>query len=148
MSERPRKITDQLVWLKKSPRICRCTCFQLPPPLVVGQVPRLAGCFTDALTSVLRLSLALANIEKSDAGDASLQRYKESLGLGGGGKDLSDPSDPRVCIILSLTMEAPGRQPVTIDLSAPGSEKTLQRPPLQDQGRRKVHDAGHVQGPA
>ncbi|KAJ0364839.1 hypothetical protein COL26b_012347 [Colletotrichum chrysophilum] len=66
----------------------------------------------------------------TDQNDESLQRYKESLGLGGG-KDLSDPSDPRVCIILSLTMESPGREPVTIDLSAPGSEASLKDKPFK-----------------
>jgi Rho GDP-dissociation inhibitor len=65
-----------------------------------------------------------------DAGDDSLQRYKESLGLGGG-KDLSDPSDPRVCIILSLTMNSEGRPPVTVDLSAKGAEKTLKDKPFK-----------------
>ena len=65
----------------------------------------------------------------ADAGDESLQRYKESLGLGGG-KDLSDPNDPRVCIIQSLTLETPGRDPVTIDLSVPGSEATLKDHPF------------------
>ncbi|KAH7275125.1 immunoglobulin E-set, partial [Fusarium solani] len=64
-----------------------------------------------------------------DAGDESLQRYKESLGLGGG-TDISDPNDPRVCIILSLTMDSPGRDPVTIDLSTPGSENTLKDKPF------------------
>ncbi|KAF9874604.1 hypothetical protein CkaCkLH20_07741 [Colletotrichum karsti] len=66
----------------------------------------------------------------ADENDESLQRYKESLGLGGG-KDLSDSSDPRVCIILSLTMESPGRDPVTIDLSAPGSEASLKDKPFK-----------------
>ncbi|CAJ2512201.1 Uu.00g052160.m01.CDS01 [Anthostomella pinea] len=66
----------------------------------------------------------------TDANDESLQRYKQSLGLGGG-KDLSDPNDPRVCIIKSLTMESPGRPPVTIDLSAPGSEATLKDHPFK-----------------
>ncbi|KAF3800894.1 Rho GDP-dissociation inhibitor [Colletotrichum gloeosporioides] len=66
----------------------------------------------------------------TDQNDESLQRYKESLGLGGG-KDLSDPNDPRVCIILSLTMESPGRDPVTIDLSAPGSEASLKDKPFK-----------------
>ncbi|KAJ9138128.1 Rho GDP dissociation inhibitor [Pleurostoma richardsiae] len=66
----------------------------------------------------------------ADANDESLQRYKESLGLSGG-KDLSDPSDPRVCIIKSLTMDTPGRDPVTIDLSTPGSEKTLKEHPFK-----------------
>ncbi|KAI2467173.1 immunoglobulin E-set [Annulohypoxylon bovei var. microspora] len=65
-----------------------------------------------------------------DANDESLQRYKQSLGLGGG-KDLSDPNDPRVCIINALTMESPGRSPVTIDLSAAGSEQTLKDRPFK-----------------
>ncbi|KAI1266100.1 immunoglobulin E-set [Xylariaceae sp. FL1019] len=66
----------------------------------------------------------------TDSNDESLQRYKQSLGLGGG-KDLSDPSDPRVAIIQSLTMESPGRSPVTIDLSQPGSESTLKDKPFK-----------------
>ena len=65
-----------------------------------------------------------------DAGDESLQRYKESLGLGGG-NDLSDPNDPRVCIIQSLSMESPGRPPVVIDLSTAGSEATLKDKPFK-----------------
>ncbi|KAI0523643.1 rho GDP dissociation inhibitor [Xylaria bambusicola] len=67
---------------------------------------------------------------KADANDESLQRYKKSLGLGGG-KDISDPNDPRVCIIQSLTMESAGRPPVTIDLSQPGSENTLKDNPFK-----------------
>jgi RHO protein GDP dissociation inhibitor len=65
-----------------------------------------------------------------DANDESLQRYKESLGLSGG-KDLSDPNDPRVCIINSLTMESPGREPVVVDLSKPGSETELKAHPFK-----------------
>ncbi|KAJ4289503.1 rho GDP dissociation inhibitor [Collariella sp. IMI 366227] len=65
-----------------------------------------------------------------DEGDESLQRYKESLGLGGG-RDLSDPNDPRVCIIQSLTMESPGRSPVTIDLTAPDSLANLKKNPFK-----------------
>jgi hypothetical protein len=60
-----------------------------------------------------------------------MQRYKQSLGLGGGGKDLSDPNDLRHCIILSLTMDSEGRAPVTIDLSAKGSEATLKDKPFK-----------------
>lgn len=67
---------------------------------------------------------------QADANDESLQRYKKSLGLGGG-KDLSDPNDSRVCIIQSLTMESSGRPPVTIDLSQPGSESTLKDKPFK-----------------
>jgi hypothetical protein len=81
-----------------------------------------------------QLEAQLANIAplfpSADAGDESLQRYKQSLGLGGG-KDLSDPSDSRVCIIQSLTMESPGRGPVTIDLQTPGSEQTLKDKPFK-----------------
>jgi len=66
----------------------------------------------------------------ADANDESLQRYKKSLGLGGG-TDLSNPNDPRVCIIQSLTMESPGRPPVTIDLSQPSSESTLKDKPFK-----------------
>ncbi|RDW69479.1 hypothetical protein BP6252_08499 [Coleophoma cylindrospora] len=66
-----------------------------------------------------------------DAEDDSLQRYKESLGLGGQGNDISDPNDKRVCIILSLTMETTGRDPVTIDLSQEGSAKTLKDNPFK-----------------
>ena len=70
------------------------------------------------------------NNSHPDAGDESLQRYKESLGLGGG-KDLSDPNDPRVCIIQSLTMESAGRSPVVIDLTAPGSAENLKKTPFK-----------------
>ncbi|TVY34340.1 Rho GDP-dissociation inhibitor [Lachnellula subtilissima] len=66
-----------------------------------------------------------------DADDEAMQRYKQSLGLGGGGKDLSDPDDPRHCIILSLSMDSEGRPPVTIDLSTKGSEATLKEKPFK-----------------
>ncbi|KAH8912935.1 E set domain-containing protein [Coniochaeta sp. PMI_546] len=72
---------------------------------------------------------SLAEYQQMDANDESLQRYKESLGLGGG-KDLSDPNDPRTCIIKSLSLESPGRSPITIDLSTPGSEATLKDKPF------------------
>ena len=74
---------------------------------------------------------SLAEYQQMDAGDESLQRYKESLGLGGGGKDLSNPNDPRVCIIESLALESPNREPVVIDLSQPGSEATLKDKPFK-----------------
>jgi len=73
---------------------------------------------------------SLAEYQQMDANDDSLQRYKESLGLGGG-TDLSDPNDPRICIILSLSMETAGREPVTVDLSTPGSQETLKDKPFQ-----------------
>lgn len=60
-----------------------------------------------------------------------MQRYKASLGLGGTGNKISDPNDPRQCIIVSLTMNSAGRPPVTIDLSESGSEKTLKDKPFK-----------------
>lgn len=77
-----------------------------------------------------KLEVRLKILASVDEGDESLRKYKESLGLTGG-NDLSDPSDSRVCIIKSLTMESPGRDPVTIDLSAPGSEATLKDNPFK-----------------
>jgi hypothetical protein len=65
-----------------------------------------------------------------DAEDESLQRYKASLGLSTG-PTISDPSDPRQCIILSLTMDSEGRPPVTIDLSQKGAESTLKDKPFK-----------------
>ncbi|CAN8102507.1 unnamed protein product [Discula destructiva] len=73
---------------------------------------------------------SMAEYQQMDANDESLQRYKESLGLTGG-KDLSDPSDKRVCIIHSLTMDSPGRPPVPIDLATPGAETTLKDKPFK-----------------
>lgn len=70
------------------------------------------------------------SIPSTDAEDESLQRYKESLGLGKG-KDISDPNDKRHCIILSLTMDSEGRDPVTIDLSQEGSAATLKDKPFK-----------------
>jgi len=66
-----------------------------------------------------------------DAEDEAMQRYKESLGLGGGGQSVADPNDPRVCIILSLTMDSEGQTPVTIDLSEKGAEATLKNKPFK-----------------
>lgn len=108
-----------------------------PPPPSPHYIVDLSGrlVVTEAdIAELLRLLCAAADnasthTNETDAGDESLQRYKESLGLGGG-KDLSDASDPRVCIIHSLAMETPGRDPVTIDLSVPGTEATLKDKPF------------------
>ncbi|KAJ2978889.1 hypothetical protein NUW58_g7351 [Xylaria curta] len=85
--------------------------------------------FQDSLVITPDENVKVTKFE-ADANDESLQRYKKSLGLGGG-KDLSDPNDSRVCIIQSLTMESPGRPPVTIDLSQAGSENTLKDKPFK-----------------
>jgi Rho GDP-dissociation inhibitor len=72
---------------------------------------------------------SLAEYNKMDENDESLQRYKQSLGLAA--DDISDPNDPRVCIIQSLTMDSPGRESVVIDLSAPGSANSLKDKPFK-----------------
>lgn len=64
-----------------------------------------------------------------DANDESLNRWKASLGLGAG-TSLSDPKDPRKCIIKSLAMEAQGRDDIVIDLSAPGAVEKLKEKPF------------------
>jgi len=64
-----------------------------------------------------------------DQNDESLRKWKESLGLGTG-TSISDPSDPRKCIILSLGLEVADREDIIIDLSAPGSVETLKNKPF------------------
>lgn len=66
---------------------------------------------------------------KLDQNDESLNRWKESLGLNTG-NPIGDPNDPRKCIILSLAIEAPGRQDITVDLKAPGSLAKLKDDPF------------------
>ncbi|RMZ72617.1 rho-gdp dissociation inhibitor [Pyrenophora seminiperda CCB06] len=61
--------------------------------------------------------------------DESLQKWKASLGLGQG-KDISDPNDPRKCIILSLGLEVEGRDDIIIDLRAPGALEALEKKPF------------------
>ncbi|KAK3389301.1 immunoglobulin E-set [Podospora didyma] len=98
---------------------------EIPAPGLLGQIRAKLAFLRD------RLRAKKANWKKRpDANDESLQRYKESLGLTGG-NDLSDPNDPRACIILSLSMEAEGRDPVVIDLSTPGSEAELKKQPFK-----------------
>ncbi|KAK5107586.1 hypothetical protein LTR62_000980 [Meristemomyces frigidus] len=64
-----------------------------------------------------------------DAQDESLKKWKESLGIGSG-TTLSDPNDPRKCIILSLGLEVDGRPDIIIDLSKPGSLDDLNKHPF------------------
>jgi len=71
----------------------------------------------------------LDEYHKLDQEDESLQKWKASLGLGQG-KDISDPSDPRKCIILSLGLEVEGRPDIIIDLRAPGAVEELSKRPF------------------
>jgi len=65
---------------------------------------------------------------KLDEGDDSLRKWKESLGLGGAG--ISDPNDPRTCIIHSLGLDIDGRDDIVIDLSQPGQLESLKDKPF------------------
>lgn len=67
--------------------------------------------------------------QKLDQNDESLRKWKESLGLGAG-KDISDPTDPRKCIILSLGLEVEGRPDIIIDLKQPGAVEALKSKPF------------------
>ena len=66
----------------------------------------------------------------TDQNDESLRKWKESLGLSGG-NTISDPSDPRKCIILSLGLEVEGRPDIIIDLKAPGAVDALKNQPFK-----------------
>ncbi|KAJ4352478.1 rho GDP dissociation inhibitor [Didymosphaeria variabile] len=68
--------------------------------------------------------------QQLDQNDESLRKWKESLGLGGG-KSISDPSDPRKCIILSLGLEVEGRPDIIIDLKTPGALEKLKDQPFR-----------------
>jgi len=67
--------------------------------------------------------------QKLDQNDESLRKWKESLGIGSG-KDISDPNDPRKCIILSLGLEVDGRPDIIIDLKEPGAVEALKNKPF------------------
>lgn len=69
------------------------------------------------------------DLSTTDQEDESLQKWKASLGLGQG-KDISDPNDPRKCIILSLGLEVEGRPDIIIDLRAPGAVEALESKPF------------------
>ncbi|KAK1822698.1 rho GDP dissociation inhibitor [Friedmanniomyces endolithicus] len=71
----------------------------------------------------------LEEYQQLDQNDESLRKWKESLGIGSG-KSLSDPNDPRKCIILSLGLEVGGRSDIIIDLSKPGSLEGLNKNPF------------------
>ncbi|EFE42240.1 hypothetical protein TRV_03020 [Trichophyton verrucosum HKI 0517] len=64
-----------------------------------------------------------------DQNDESLNRWKASLGLGSG-TPISNPNDPRTCIIKSLALEVAGREDITIDLSEPGAVDSLKDKPF------------------
>ena len=78
-----------------------------------------------------------------DDHDESLRKYKASLLGAGTGKSISDPNDPRKCVILSLGLEVEGRNDIIIDLKAPGAVEKLEKQPFTikegAQFRMKVH---------
>ncbi|KAF2497098.1 rho-gdp dissociation inhibitor [Lophium mytilinum] len=74
-------------------------------------------------------SKTIDEYHKLDQNDESLKKWKESLGLGAG-KDISNPNDPRKCIIISLGLEVEGRPDIIIDLKAPGAIEALKDKPF------------------
>ncbi|EXJ78751.1 hypothetical protein A1O1_09153 [Capronia coronata CBS 617.96] len=71
----------------------------------------------------------LDEYQKLDQEDEALNRWKASLGLATG-KSISNPNDPRLCIIKSLALEVEGRPDITIDLAQPGALETLKSKPF------------------
>jgi Rho GDP-dissociation inhibitor len=68
----------------------------------------------------------------ADEHDESLRKYKETL-LGAAvtpGNTISDPNDPRKCIIESLGLEVEGREDIIIDLKSPGAVEALEKKPF------------------
>ncbi|KAF2121358.1 immunoglobulin E-set [Lophiotrema nucula] len=64
-----------------------------------------------------------------DANDESLRKWKESLGIGA--DTISDPSDPRLCIIKSLGLEVEGRPDIIIDLKDAAAIENLKKNPFK-----------------
>jgi len=91
-------------------------------------IPPCSATLTACSRTSTIVTITVANITP-DQNDESLRKWKESLGLGSG-KDLSDPSDPRKCIILSLGLEVEGRPDIIIDLKAPGALEALKNQPF------------------
>ncbi|KAK6428418.1 rho GDP dissociation inhibitor [Oleoguttula sp. CCFEE 5521] len=67
--------------------------------------------------------------QKLDENDASLRKWKQSLGLGTG-TPISDPSDPRKVILISLSLEVDGRSDIIIDLTQKGALDSLAKKPF------------------
>ncbi|EXJ84186.1 hypothetical protein A1O3_04853 [Capronia epimyces CBS 606.96] len=73
----------------------------------------------------------LDEYQKLDQEDEALNRWKASLGIGiAQGQSISDPNDPRLCIIKSLALEVEGRPDITIDLTQPGALESLKGKPF------------------
>ncbi|KAH8705505.1 rho-gdp dissociation inhibitor [Talaromyces proteolyticus] len=71
----------------------------------------------------------LEEYKNLDQNDESLNRWKASLGLNTG-EPIGDPNDLRKCIIESLTIEAPGRSDITLDLTGPNALESLKDKPF------------------
>jgi len=70
--------------------------------------------------------------KKLDAEDESLNRWKQSLGIGAGstGGSLGKPGDGRKVVILQLSLLITGRPDVVINLDSPGALESLSQNPF------------------
>ncbi|KAI9591060.1 immunoglobulin E-set [Syncephalis fuscata] len=64
---------------------------------------------------------------KLDQNDESLNRWKESLGLG---KNAGPVDDPRRVVVLSMALEVEGRPDVVVDLSSSEAIESLKKEPI------------------
>ncbi|KAJ9067306.1 rho GDP dissociation inhibitor [Entomophthora muscae] len=62
-------------------------------------------------------------LQQLDAHDESLQKWKESLGLG---KVAGPADDPRKVVVMQLALEVDGRPDVVLDLTSPESIKAFE----------------------
>ncbi|KAI0243476.1 rho GDP dissociation inhibitor, partial [Massospora cicadina] len=66
-------------------------------------------------------------LQQLDAHDESLQKWKQSLGLG---KSSGPVDDPRRVIVMQLALEVEGRSDVALDLTTPESIKAFEEKPI------------------
>ncbi|KAI9307522.1 rho-gdp dissociation inhibitor [Cunninghamella echinulata] len=71
---------------------------------------------------------SLAEYNNLDAGDESLKKWKESLGLGGSAAGPTD--DPRRVVVEQIALEVAGRSDVVVDLSTPNALEQARSTPF------------------
>ncbi|CAN6636289.1 rho GDP-dissociation inhibitor [Trichomonascus vanleenenianus] len=73
-----------------------------------------------------------------DAEDESLRKWKESLGLTAGGS-IGAPGDKRRVVVLEMTMNVEGQDPVTFNLEDQGVVEKLKKNPIVIKERSRYH---------
>lgn len=77
-----------------------------------------------------------------DAEDESLRKWKESLGITSdvtSGNTLGDPSDPRKVVVLEMSVNVEGKDPMTFDLEDKATVEKLKKEPIEIKEKSKYH---------